>query len=347
MNLLASIHLYLPQHSCGSENMIHQVLKYMISKGHRCRVALHHATKYDVTNDYEYEGVEVIVGKACAKPDTYRWADIVLTHLDKTSFTVAMMMEARRPLIQFVHNNIPYIAIQGNKNAAVVYNSKWIADELSYSNPSTIFHPPCDYRVYDTGEQQREYITLVSLNERKGGYMFYQIAKAMPDRKFLGVWGSYDNPGKLHKTQGEILNELLQLPNYTHVPNTPNILSTYARTRILLMPSDYESWGRTATEAMASGIPVICTPTPGLKENCQHAGIYVGDEITNPVPGEACVDIGTVDDWVKAIQSLDSPTEYQKYSVACRQRAVDLDPVKELEALEQFFYNVKSNYISR
>ena len=32
------------------------------------------------------------------------------------------------------------------------------------------------------------------------------------------------------------------------------------------MPSDYESWGRTATEAMCSGIPVICSEANGLKK---------------------------------------------------------------------------------
>jgi hypothetical protein len=40
------------------------------------------------------------------------------------------------------------------------------------------------------------------------------------------------------------------------------------------MPSHYESWGMVASEAMASGIPVICSDTPGLRENCGDAAIY-------------------------------------------------------------------------
>jgi glycosyltransferase involved in cell wall biosynthesis len=276
--------------------------------------------------------------------DAYAWADIILTHLDMTQFSIVMAREARRPLVHFVHNDIPYQSITNNfGNVSAVYNSKWICDKIGYTIPGIVLHPPCNTDHYTT-ETTGEFITLISLNERKGGYRFYEIAKAMPDKKFLGVIGSYDNPGPLKKAQVDIINECLQLPNFTLVANTPDILSTYRRTRLLLMPSDYESWGRTATEAMCSGIPVICTPTPGLKENCQDAAVYVGKPIKDCQPGDAQVDIGTVDDWVAAIRKFDDHEYYQKYSLLCKERAKQLDPVKELEALESFLYEQQQNY---
>ena len=39
------------------------------------------------------------------------------------------------------------------------------------------------------------------------------------------------------------------------------------------MPSNNETWGRTAVEAMASGIPVIHSESPGLVECVGGAGI--------------------------------------------------------------------------
>lgn len=340
MKFLWSIHLYYPGHCCGSESMAHRINLYLISKGHQCRVILHHYKGLP----YIYEGVEVF--PASGRVDAYQWADVVMTHLDMTQFTIIMAKEAKRPLIHFVHNDIPYQSIISSfGNVSAVYNSDWIKNKIGYDIPGYVLHPPCnpiDYKV----ESTREYITLVSLNERKGGYMFYEIAKAMPDRKFLGVVGSYDNPGDRGMPQIEIINLLLQLPNFTLVPNTPDILSTYKKTRLLLMPSDYESWGRTATEAMCSGIPVICTPTPGLKENCGDAAVYVGKEIPYGDPGHAQVNIGEVPDWVDAIKMFDNPNTYAKYSVLSVERSEALNPEKELEALEQFLINAcyEQNY---
>lgn len=341
MNILVSIHMYLPNHACGSETMMHHVLKYLISKGHNCRVLLHQDK--NIATPYSYEGIEVFGSKVATRVDSYRWAECIITHLDFTQFTIVMAAEAKRPLVHFVHNDISYDCIANAfSKVYAVYNSQWIADKIGYKIPGYVLHPPCAGKDYDI-ERSGEYITLVSLNERKGGYKFYEIAKAMPDKQFLGVIGSYDNPGPLRMDQMSIINKLITLPNFKLVPNTPDILATYKQTRILLMPSDYESWGRTATEAMCSGIPVICTPTAGLKENCGNAAIYVGNSIEGQ-PGEAQVDTGSVEDWVKAIRSLDKPKTYEKYSVLCRKRATELDPVKELEALESFLHQCVYDY---
>lgn len=340
MRILASIHLYVPTHNCGSEAMLHHVFKYLISKRHQCRVALHYAGKYNIRYPYNYEGVEVIVGKDCTRVDTYRWSHIIVSHLDMTQFTMVMAHEAKKPLVHFVHNDIPYQSVlQSRYKTFIAYNSQWIADKIGYTHEGIVLHPPCNTAAYEV-ESSREYITLVSLNERKGGYKLIEIAKAMPEKKFIGVIGSYDNPGPMQLGQMEIVNQLLQLPNVTIVPNTPDIVATYKRTGLLIMPSDYESWGRTATEAMCSGIPVICTPTPGLKENCSYAGVYVGSELETTEPGQACVDTGSVTEWVKAIRGFDDPAEYEKYSLLCRQRAEELDPLRELEAFEQFLYKI-------
>lgn len=341
MNIIASVHLFYPNHCCGSESMLLHVMKYLISKGHNCRVILHQDK--NISTPYNYEGIEVFGSKAGGKVDTYRWADCVITQLDFTQFTIIMAAEAKRPLIHFVHNDISYNCIANAfSKVYAVYNSEWISKKIGYNIPGFVLHPPCnahDYAVGTTGE----FITLVSLNERKGGYKLYEIAKAMPDKMFLGVIGSYDNPGPLKMDQMSIINQLIQLPNFKLVANSPDILSVYRQTRILLMPSDYESWGRTATEAMCSGIPVICTPTEGLRENCGAAAIYVGEPIEGE-PGDAQVDTGDVKDWVKAIRSLDNPKTYQKYSLACRQRAAELDPVKELEGLESFLHQCVYDY---
>jgi glycosyltransferase involved in cell wall biosynthesis len=284
-----------------------------------------------------YEGVEVM--PPTGRVDAFEWADVICTHLDYTQFTILMAHTAKRPLVHFIHNDIEYSSIvnaQSGNN--IVYNSQWIADKLKYRHPSIVLHPPCDVSQYNVCEnpEENEFITLISLNVNKGGNIFYQLAEAMPHKKFLGVRGSYDE---------QIIKDL---PNVTIVPNTPDILSIYKKTRVLLMPSAYESWGRTATEAMCSGIPVICTPTPGLKENCGEAAVYVPrrkrgieDEGGNVNHDDLDYDIEPI---VKAINKLDDKGFYQKKSEQCRERAKQLSPENELQQVEQFIYNAQQSY---
>ena len=58
--------------------------------------------------------------------------------------------------------------------------------------------------------------------------------------------------------------------------------SVYARTRLLLMPSRSESFGRVGLEAAASGIPTIASPVEGVPEvlgDCAlflHPAVYRG-----------------------------------------------------------------------
>lgn len=335
MRLLWSIHLYPPMHNCGSEAMAHHINKFLVAQGHEVRVILHHYTG----PIYEYEGVTVF--PASGRMDSYMWADRLFTHLDMTQYTILMAMSVKRPIIHFVHNDIAYTSIMNAMRANyVVYNSEWIARKIGYPHPSYVLHPPCSTDYYNVNEDpsKNEFITLISLNERKGGNMFRKIAEAMPDRKFIGVVGSYDNPGVEKLQQDDIIARMP--PNVQVIANSPDILSVYRRTRLLLMPSDYESWGRTATEAMCNGIPVIVTPTDGLKENCGKAAKYVGEPIDGQ-PGEAQVDIGTVQDWVDAIKKFDNPKFYREKSLLCRKRANELNPHQELVGLEEFIINAR------
>jgi glycosyltransferase involved in cell wall biosynthesis len=131
----------------------------------------------------------------------------------------------------------------------------------------------------------------------------------MPDIEFLGVEGGYDT---------QIRDDTVK--NIKYVPNTQTIKDVYAETDILIMPSSAETWGRTATEALCSGIPVLANPTPGLKENLGDAGIFI--------------DRNSIDEWVGTIRKLkDDRNYYKKVSEKCKQRSKELDSEPEFNTL--------------
>jgi len=312
MNILFSIHLYPPQHLCGAEMMAHRIIKHLQSKGHSVRVLLHQANHYKIINNYHYDGVDVFPPNPNVIDNLFRWSHCVFTHLDYTRWSIGMAGMFKKPLFHLIHNTHNYPEIQNaDTSQHIVYNSIWAKDKLGYKWSNFILTPPVDYRDFDTNIEpiDNQFITLINLNENKGVKIFEDIARAMPNKKFLGVMGSYDE------------QKTTNLFNITYINKTTNILSVYRKTRILLMPSKYESWGMTATEAMSSGIPVVCSDAEGLKENCGKAGIYIKDR-------------DDIKSWVNEITKLDDAKTYAASSKKAKSRAREHDPRKALDEFE-------------
>jgi glycosyltransferase involved in cell wall biosynthesis len=139
-------------------------------------------------------------------------------------------------------------------------------------------------------------ITLVNANQNKGVHVFIDLARKMPDRKFLGVLPYYGEK-TLPPAPG----------NIEWVRFDDDIRMILKRTRILLVPSYYESFGRIAVESMLNRIPVLYSKplakslypggsTEGLHEWIQPAGIACERE--------------NIEDWIQAIRSLDDEEVY-------------------------------------
>src|SRR5574337_538049 len=179
MRIIASIHLYPPTHNCGSEWYLHNILKYLKSKGHEVKVFLHDAGKYNIRTPYSFEGIDVFGGKPVTDKYSYMWADVVLTHLDYTQYTMMMAWSVGKPTVHMVHNDIPYPSIiNAPESQFVIYNSQWVADSIKYKWDSMVFTPPCDWRQYDVNENphENEFITMINLDMNKGGHLLKQIA---------------------------------------------------------------------------------------------------------------------------------------------------------------------------
>ncbi|MEU6394827.1 glycosyltransferase family 4 protein [Streptomyces sp. NPDC046939] len=93
--------------------------------------------------------------------------------------------------------------------------------------------------------------------------------------------------------------------------------TVYARTRVVLMPSIYESWGRVAIEACASGIPVIAHPTPGLVEALGEAGIFAYRDDLNA--------------WTDALNHLSRPRHWRAASRRAAARSAALSATDDLD----------------
>jgi glycosyltransferase involved in cell wall biosynthesis len=118
----------------------------------------------------------------------------------------------------------------------------------------------------------RCFVTFVNPVPEKGFRKAIAIAAACPEIPFLFVKAWQLSAKALRQLE----RTLARLPNVELVERTTDMRAVYAKTKILLVPSQWEeTWGRVATEAHYSGIPVLASRVGGLQESVGPGGILV------------------------------------------------------------------------
>lgn len=318
MLVVARLHAFPPTHCAGAEMMALEMLKALAQRDHDVQVWL--STHDGRRKPYDVDGVRVIPAAAGGDfAGTVKRAGVVISHLEGVRPTAAHARGWGRPMVVLCHNTFEatWRALTGGTTALAVYNSEWMqaaAREWMDAHPRVarptreiVVRPPvyaADYRT-----TPGDAITLINLYGPKGGTLFWDLAERMPDRKFIGVVGAYGD---------QIRHDLPNVEVLDHVPGGEMAERVYSRTRVLLMPSVYESWGRTGVEAMAGGIPVLAHRTPGLEESLGAAGIFADRE--DP------------DAWVAALRSLENSAAWETASARALTRSAELDPTADLAA---------------
>lgn len=319
MNILAHIHGYPPIHNAGAEHAMHGLLSWLAGRGHAVTVYAPRLAKAGT-----FDGVRVITGERVNVYQLYDRAEVVITHLDNTKQVMQLAARADIPVAHFVHNDaqLAFHGADRDPRALYLFNAEWVRRKCPVPGITSVIHPPVHADRYRT--TPGECVTLLNLNENKGGALFWELAKMLPDVPFIGVRGSY----------GPQIVPAQIPPNVTLLPNQADVRAVYSRTRILLMPSAYESWGRCAMEAAASGIPTIAHPTPGLLECLGRAGIYCDRDD----PGA----------WVAAIRELLEPDAYAMASSRAGARFTDYaaEMQDELLAADLLLRGLPMHYVA-
>lgn len=289
MRVVAFTPLYPPKSRVGAWLATHAHLRTLVRIGHdvSVRVALGSGESYTL------DGIDVAPTGWDFTPHA-EGADVALSHNGdiydrQIRFAVN---EARAAHVVMVH---------GPTDTApdadlVVFNSHASRDACGQPARSIMCHPPLTRTAHET--IRGDHATLVNLSKAKGAELFRVLCSAMPERPFLGVKGGYGRQVRPYGPNARVMN------------TTTDMRDVWSQTRVLLMPSEVETWGMAGVEAMCSGIPVIAHPTEGLRESLGGAGTFV--------------DRSDLGGWIEAIRSLDDPKLYAERSQLAIQRAREL-----------------------
>lgn len=316
--IVARLHAFPPEHNAGAEHMLVSMLRPLVERGHDVSVWL---SRYGKSHDaYEYRGIQVVPLEARLDfPTAVRRADVLVSHLECVPSLSSLARGYGKSSVVVCHNTHrpTFRDMAAGGTALAVYNSLWMQAEAQLFfaeypkavRPAAelIVRPPVFAEEYRT--KPGAAVTLVNCNPEKGGHVLRKLAERMPDQQFLAVRGAYGQ---------QIIPDLPNVAVVEHVDGQQMREQVYARTRVLLMPSSYESWGRVGCEALASGIPVIAHPTPGLCESLGEAGIFVDRE---DIAGYEAV-----------LRKLAAPAEYRLASKRAKARSAELNPAADLAA---------------
>lgn len=316
LSIVVRVHAMPPQHNAGAEHMLVSMLRPLVERGHDVSVWLsRYGTGHEV---YEYHGIRVV--PLAARLDfsaAVRAADVLVSHLECVPSTSALARGYGKPVVVLCHNTHrpTFRDMAAGGTALAVYNSRWMEAEAELffaeypqsvrPDRAMVVRPPVFADEYRT--KPGKAVTLVNCCVEKGGKVLEALARRMPDQQFLAVRGAYG---------AQILPDLPNVEVVEHVDGSEMREAVYGRTRVLLMPSVYESWGRAGVEALASGLPVVAHPTPGLCESLGEAGVFV--------------DRSDVDGYEAVLRKLMQPAEYRLASKRARARSAELDPTAEL-----------------
>lgn len=295
MRILTLIPRYVPAHNAGSEIMVARLHRVLADAGHEVQVV---TTWNAGRRSYVHQGISVEEVGA-AEVDALAGAfspDVILSQYDEVARAARLSARIGIPWVALIHkDNADALACLARRPHLAVFNTRHLAAHFAgYTGASIIVHPPVFAAEHAT--TPGESVTLVNLSADKGAGVFYALADRFPGRSFLGVIGGYG--------QQDVRADR---PNVLIHDHTTNMREVWRRTGIVLMPSRNESYGLVAVEAMASGIPVIAHPTPGLRECLGAGGLFA--------------DRDDLDAWSAALMDLANPDRFAAASSYARLRS--------------------------
>lgn len=196
------------------------------------------------------------------------------------------------PLVVYLRN-VEFEELGGDIRSLIgarfIANSAFTARRYAevFGISAMIIRPTIDRAQYET-TPTGNLVTFINPVSAKGLDLAIAIAAACPDIPFLFVESWLLSPDQ----RRDLSQRIAVHPNIRFEPRTSDMKALFRRTRVLLAPSRWEeAWGRVASEAHCSGIPVVGSTRGGLAEAIGPGGIALDHD-------------APVSDWAAAVRSL-------------------------------------------
>jgi glycosyltransferase involved in cell wall biosynthesis len=189
----------------------------------------------------------------------------------------------------------------GNPNISFIANSSFTRSIHTEKNFLGVVPPIVPSGNYST-PTNRSCAVFINPAPYKGLDIVLCLAKARPDVTFLFVVNR-----RRFEHRGPTQQPWDRLRNVKIVGPVRDMRRIYRRAKLVLAPSQWvETWGRIATEAHFSGIPVLASNSGGLPEAVGPGGLCLPRDAPFP-------------EWLEAFSGIwDDPIRYEQLCAAAR-----------------------------
>ena len=340
--LFATGHGYLPQRVGGSETSSHELILALRDHGHDCAVLAHlqgngwlalrnrvlmklgrRPLVADGLPGYRVHRAwypDRHVGAAVARERP----DVVLVQAGEPLRMAKALRATGVPTLVYLRD-VEFHELGGDPaeqpGLRYLANSQFVAEKFhaAYGPRPQVIRPLFRADRYRTTRSPRQ-VTFINPHPVKGVDLAFQVAALCPEIPFCFVEGWPMNA----EEQAALEGRAAALPNLRLQPRTHDMRQVYQATHTLLVPSQWEeAWGRVATEAHYSGIPVLGSDRGGLPEAIGPGG--------RVLPHDA-----PAADWAAALREYwNDPAVYRAASEAALAYAQrpEIDPRRQIGEL--------------
>jgi glycosyltransferase involved in cell wall biosynthesis len=314
---------YYPEFHGGVQSSTHHLVERLRAEGHEAAVLAalfgDGAFGFRARLKLKLHGRGAVVDRYPGYPVVRAWfpweaVPFAVSHLDPDVAVVQChksvplgkaLQAAGVPVVVYLRN-VEFHELAGDltelRSALYIANSEFTARtyEGRFGIRSTVIPPTVDPARYQTPTTRR-YVTFINPYSEKGFEKAVEIACRCPNIPFLFV-----ESWKLDaENRARVEHAIAHLKNVTLEGRTDDMKTVYGRTKILLAPSKWEeAWGRVASEAHCSGIPVLGSRRGGLPEAIGEGGVVLDYD-------------APLDEWVSALTRLWSDdAHYERMSAA-------------------------------
>lgn len=334
-------HPYLPQFKGGAQRSMQQLAVALSGRGHeiafltgmigsdllgfkgRMKIKLSKSnlfkSYYDGFDVYRTWEIENGVNEFCQKFQP----DLALCFSGRPSSTSKAFYE-NDVLSVIYFRNVEFDDIGDNPACSAhgfisnsSFTSAFVKDKFDIN--AIAIPPLVERELYET--RPGAMVTFVNPHPDKGRDIVFELVRRLDRIPFLIVysWSLDQGDRKLLQSLAE------ECDNLTIAEATDDMRDIYSKTKILLAPSQWlEAWGRIATEAHFSAIPVIASDAGGLPEAVGPGGVII--------PRSA-----PIEHWESALLRMwDDPQYYESVSRAAFQYSLrhEIQPEAIIDKLE-------------